>query len=159
MWRDISNMVFLIKPLFFMRKEKILRRTITHFQNNPRSTGSIETHDKKNITACYYQHPDDPNKRCAIGIWLKDEYLTSKLGSLKCLADEIFEVSSWDDLLIDSVRGHELEFWRDLQALHDTEANWNGNTLTTQGNKAVQRMIDSYNLEPSEVYDMSSAKK
>lgn len=52
-----------------------------------------------------------------------------------------------DEVLQEKYRGHDSFFWRNIQRLHDETENWDASGITFEGEIAVNRIIESYNLK------------
>ena len=99
-----------------MTEAEIVKETIYYYSEDP-SRRAIE--DGK----CLYVTSDD--RRCAFGRCMEDEYLDripSAVLEIEGLLD-ILGLQSHDELLQEEYRGHNLDFWRRLQFIHD-EGDW-----------------------------------
>lgn len=93
---------------------------------------------------CYYWH-SSLNTGCAVGIFLKDEYKTDYFASLnKCTSGALFTKYGFE-ILKDEYRVESMEFWRDMQGIHDCSDYWNpDNTLNKCGRKRVNEMKEKF---------------
>ncbi len=51
---------------------------------------------------------------------------------------------SLDEMLKPKYRGHEVEFWEELQRLHDNSCNWNSQGISNQGQVTVNKLLKNY---------------
>ena len=97
-----------------LTKKQILDQVITKYGRYPELRGYDE-----NRNHCVYLSPD--GKRCGVG-----QYSISKaLDEAYC---EVHNLSEHEDIVLDEhlsehVRGHEIDFWSDIQGIHDTVFN------------------------------------
>lgn len=97
---------------------------------------------------CFYHTQN--GKQCAVGRCLKDsdafqemigkEYMYSSQ-SIDDLSDSGLTL---DDFLKDEYKGHDIEFWKGLQLLHDSEIFWNNEGLSHWGVDEVKRLRLKY---------------
>jgi hypothetical protein len=106
-------------------KAEIVVETLKFYNSNNRGYNAVDEH-------CTYLDKDSGNK-CAVGRCILDseiekvheyeqKYIKDTEGSpsVTKLAGYFY----FDSLLIPEYRGHSLQFWSDLQYLHDTAINW-----------------------------------
>ena len=97
----------------------ILKDTVDYYREDPANRRSV-TDDGD----CMYTWG---KKHCAIGRFLKEEYQDETWVDNNMSAWELSEYSgnmTIDQFLVDKVHGLDLDFWRDLQDMHDTVGYW-----------------------------------
>ena len=52
-----------------------------------------------------------------------------------------------DDVLQEKYQGHELHFWNSIQIFHDSKENWDKSGVTFEGELAINRIIETYDLK------------
>lgn len=107
---------------------------------------TIEAYSKpgtraSNGTACFYYETKTGN-RCAFGRCCSEEnaktLVSHRYGTVFDFKTHI------DDFLLPEYRGHDAEFWRLIQRLHDNDENWNKDgSLTGYGKKFVDFIIET----------------
>lgn len=80
---------------------------------------------------CRYLVPENGNM-CAFGRCMIDPENVSEGESVTQFGLNP-KGPSMDEVLKDEYKGYHLEFWRDLQRLHDDDSNWDENGLTRVG--------------------------
>lgn len=114
-----------------LTKVQIINETVEYYSNNPRgldSSGHCTYYNKRT------------ESMCAVGRCLElDE--AKKLANTDITADTI---PNLDNKLQPPYKGHPVEFWEDLQVLHDTSRYWNNNSITDVGKKAVEIIINDH---------------
>ena len=130
-----------------MKKVDIINETIKFYSKDP---SRRSTKAKK----CLYKGPND--KRCAFGRCMTEEalklidektngqLLSFLIDTLSYNSDDIKEL---DDIVQDKYKGHDIEFWKDLQLLHDDELNWNTDEnkgLSMVGKREAKELITEY---------------
>lgn len=119
-----------------MRKTKIeiIEETANYYRLDNRSIEKIDTYGNNR---CMYINGG--GKRCAIGRICQDD---------ADLAEFEGQGVDWDitvgekllERLKDEYRGHGLEFYGDIQRLHDCHANWTDVGLSNRGKEEVERL-------------------
>ena len=141
-----------------MKAADIIRETVAHFKTNPRGVFNTETG-----TQCRYNWED--GSHCAVGRCLDKKYqdmgkdMPANDQSVDGLLDEL-RVSSIDVILQEKYRGHSLDFWTELQELHDFEEFWmddihysedgsiaEGHKLTSYGEDAFYSLINRHKVQ------------
>ena len=110
-------------------KQEIINETVGYYSEDP-TRRAIYT-DKHGFTDCRYL--TDDGKMCAVGRCLS----TPPKGDF----GDVYELDTKIDLeksLKPEYRGHALEFWYTLQAIHDTAQSWDNTGLTNQGRALVR---------------------
>ena len=138
------------------RMQDILKDTVDYYREDPVNRRSVD--DDGN---CMYTWGD---KHCAVGRYLKPEYQKENWSDNGMSAYELAEYSddySIDQFLVDKAHGLDLQFWRDLQDIHDTVGYWeewseHGDgvrdyKLTDRGKEIYVSMQDK--IARGEVYD------
>ena len=94
-----------------LTKKQILDQVITKYGRHP----ELRAYDE-NRNHCVYLSPD--GKRCGVGQYSISKALDETHCAVKNLAKCKFIVL--DEHLSEHVRGHEIDFWHDIQVVHDT---------------------------------------
>jgi hypothetical protein len=95
--------------------------------------------------SCVYITPD--NRRCAVGICLTDPSLM--LGN-KAINDDYFMLNEDEfkpdilDLFKPEYRINDINFWSNLQSLHDTKMYWDDKGLTNEGQLFYNQLKEIY---------------
>ena len=115
-----------------LTKLEILEETLAFYTADPKRR-SMDADSN-----CAYNGAD--GKHCAVGRCLMTKY--HKLGNKLQKNDwgvvalyENYQFGSIDPMLSPRYRGHEFDFWTDLQELHDTSYFWDENGITKSGEK------------------------
>lgn len=96
-------------------KREIIEETIKFYNSNNRAVQDRST--------CKYL--TDDGKMCAVGRCLTDEDVRN-VGDFQGDVDSLVKAfKSLDEMLKPEYRGHDQQFWRTLQTLHDDPDNWN----------------------------------
>lgn len=131
--------------------EEILDETIAFYGADPAGRRStVRVHQEMTTTeSCRYVSPE--GNRCAVGRCLteraaKEAARHHNTRSVGYLAEITTPWSSFDPLLRPRYRGHSLDFWSDLQALHDNEIYWvkGGGGLTPVGMDRAAKIREEY---------------
>jgi hypothetical protein len=90
---------------------------------------------------CLYQSAD--GRKCAYARCWKDGVYKEKFErrTVEVLSELGFEP---DSLLDEKYHGHSVEFWMDIQVLHDRFYCWNENGLSEEGKIFVQELKEKY---------------
>ena len=119
-----------------MTKIEIIDETVEYYSNNPRAIqGNL----------CLYLTED--NLRCAHSRCIKDDKVeevhecANTGGSAKKIIDEFT-----DDVHKEEYQGYSVDFWLDIQHLHDYHAYWNGNQLNKEGIEHVEYIKIKYKI-------------
>ena len=136
--------------------QDLLKDTVDYYREDPSGRRSV-TDDGD----CMYTWGD---RHCAIGRYLKPEYQREDWPDNNMSAYELAEYSdnySIDEFLIDKAHGLDVQFWRDLQDIHDTVGYWEewhehkdgvrDYKLTDRGKEVYVAMQDK--ISEGEVYD------
>lgn len=110
---------------------EILEETLHHYKWNDRGI--------RMGGYCVYETDDGSN--CAVGRCISKDTLKKKhdctlqdlTGSAGNLHVYMGSGVDLEDILKDEYKGHHLNFWRDLQKLHDEDDFWSGRSITESG--------------------------
>ena len=124
-----------------LTKLQIIDETVEYYSKNPRS---VKREDGQSL-ACYYYHPIT-NAQCAFSRCTIKEF-KDKL--IDCNKYPLYYVIKKHEINVDTIlqnkyKGHNEEFWTDIQNLHDSDSNWNELELTAVGAAQVNRLKDKY---------------
>ena len=103
-------------------KTEIVVETIQHYLRDPANRRSVSSEG-----TCLYQHPEHPDRQCAVGRCFQPDTLKDLLFDPASNCKAIHELAindSIDHLLKPEYRGHDLKFWRNLQSIHDNPGFW-----------------------------------
>lgn len=126
-------------------KEEIIDETVAYYSEDP-SRRAVRYDEVRGLQmGCFYLTPD--GRKCAVGRALKPQ----EIGVLRRydvegdninIVDGILDDNDilLDDLFLEEYQGHEVDFWIDLQDLHDVEEHWNKRGLTDFGKATLARM-------------------
>lgn len=106
---------------------EIVLETLRYYGANPAETRAVNS-----VGGCEYITPD--GRMCAVGRVLSLEGLRKAHGcgdTVEALANRRFN-GDLDSGLKPEYRGHSLEFWTDLQFLHDDGGRWNNPAALAQ---------------------------
>ena len=120
-----------------MTKVEIIQMVANHYNDSNRSVAN---------GGCWYARD---GKMCAVGMCMTDEAIDKFGGfggNVNNLSDKLLiqERRSIDTLLKDEYRGHDLDFWEELQELHDDSYLWDECGLTLEGWDKANGMINYY---------------
>lgn len=115
--------------LFMLTKtaKAIILETVEYYKKNPRAM------DNNNRGT--YLTTD--GRMCAVGRCLIQPTI-DMIGNVRSYINPL------DTILKLEYRGHSIEFWEDLQILHDHNNFWNSNCLTIKGEVFVQTLLEKY---------------
>lgn len=125
-----------------LTKLEILNETVDFYSADPKRRSYCEDY------GCTYNGKNDTH--CAVGRCLLPEYQkqgTELKGNTATIA--VLEKSNgidFDALLQEKYRGHEMGFWKRLQILHDESSNWNKSGISFEGELAVNKIIEVFEL-------------
>ena len=146
-----------------MRKSalEIINETAEYYISDP-SRRATEPHitlldgGKRSITrqVCVYNKKD--NKKCAVSRYLKNENEDYR-GVIYDLVREKFSrsLSLYDltptGLLKEEVEGFSIQFWSDIQQIHDCSTHWDENGITGKGISFIESLRKKY-IETKSAY-------
>lgn len=127
-----------------MTKFEIIDETVEFYKNNPRSLDEFNIHGIKTGNCVYLSNEGN---KCGFSRCCTDE-------GVKILHEK-FDINDGTGVQEDFLQflkpeyqGHNLDFWKDIQSIHDSGGGWeksgNGNTLTDYGIKFVNRLKEKY---------------
>jgi hypothetical protein len=122
-------------------KKTIINETREYYKNNSRA---IDT-DESGYESCVYLNSEGDS--CAVGRCIPLNRLKSLSDSNGKAADDFDDL---DSLLRWDYRGHDVDFWCELQEFHDNYDNWEpkvkgpGNKLTNRGRRTLRRLLKEY---------------
>ena len=132
-----------------MTKTEIINDTVRYYRSNPRGYSN-------KLNGCIYQKD---GMSCAIGRFFNSK-ATDEIRGFDGAAEDLeyhlevkYKFPNLDSILKVIVHGHSLEFWTDLQILHDTASYWEpcvtkgGLKLSTEGIKHRDEMLVKYKGE------------
>ena len=141
-------------------KRQIIKETFNYYRKDVsrRSVGYYGDYgdELRRYQCCRYNSAD--GRHCAVGRVLKAQYRKQGV-NLSCNQEGLSKLVSrhlglWvydkntdiylDDMLKPSYRGHALQFWADIQGLHDGEAYWSDNDVTDTGIKRMKELLHKY---------------
>lgn len=117
-----------MKALTLSRQKRcleIIEDTLEFYKKNPRAVNEFGQ--------CSYI--DGNGNRCAVGRYISEEHIkqVNEKPFNGQSVDGLHNEWELDTILIDTARGLDIDFWSDLQHLHDSRKCWNGNKLTKFG--------------------------
>ncbi len=124
-----------------MTKLEILNETVAFYSADVTRRSVIIGGD------CAYN--GDNGTHCAVGRCLLPKYhemgdkLPENHWTINALVIEN-ECQSLDEMLQEQYRGHEVEFWRHLQILHDTVECWDASGITTFGELRTNDILEMF---------------
>ena len=97
---------------------------------------------------CLYKTDHKIPKYCAVGKCLTESgvkyAMETHVGSVDDFYDGKSEHCSVEPFLKKKYKGHDMDFWRDMQILHDFEDNWDDKGITVEGKIALERLKIRY---------------
>lgn len=114
-------------------KLQILEETYNFYKNNPdqRAIGK----NSLGLVECMYLTFD--GRKCAVGRCQIEPnlFFTRRV-------DDIWPTSEkLDETLKPEYRGHDIDFWTDLQSFHDFDSNWDENGISSLGETQYQTLV------------------
>ncbi len=124
-----------------LTKVQIIEETAEFYSKNPQLRGTSDGFN------CMFNGPD--GRHCAVGRCLSTKYKNQALdllGNSQTVSGLIDsnKVSSINDMLIAKYKGHDNEFWIELQVFHDTNSNWSSDGITPKGIHLKEILIKKY---------------
>ena len=120
-------------------KPEILRETVEHYKTHPRSLAPAL--DRNSLCACLYAGPN--GALCAFSRVVMREH-RHFLVEAKSAQDQFFLGAIADEHLLPAYRGHDPEFWTDVQTIHDDESYWQGQEFTRCGEERLAELLTRY---------------
>lgn len=130
-----------------LTKLQIINETVNRFNSNNRAV--------RESGECIYCSQD--GRKCAVGVYMDETNTPDRYyGSVLQLHRDA--LNGIDTLLVPEVRGHEIEFWKDVQDLHDNYISinnskhfysglmifWDENGLTDRGRHYVKQLKEKW---------------
>lgn len=127
-----------------LTKVQIINQTVKFYSADP----SRRSVDKLGVCS-FNGHNGKEETHCAVGRCLLNKYKRQgvTMPANDSTADglaSVYGYESLDELLLKKYRGHSLDFWSDLQLLHDKKEYWNSKGLTTKGKKFKAKLIEAF---------------
>lgn len=113
-------------------KIEIIDYIVDYFQKNPRA---------KDRGICVYL--TSTGLRCAHSICLEDEFVKSTNFNKLRTARRLIKIYG-DNIHKPEFRGHDTDFWMDIQQLHDMNNFWRDYELTDDGKEFVRELKKKY---------------
>lgn len=110
-----------------MKASKLIDETAESYTLSTRATNDTD--------GCEYLNLE--GEMCDVGRCLIDPGSANKKAFVSGLVD-------LDSLLKEEYRGHCIEFWEDLQSLHDRTAHWDENGLSQTGRDFVEELHERW---------------
>jgi hypothetical protein len=118
-------------------KLEIIEETVEFYKNNPRSINNDEGWDK-----CVYLNDD--GHKCAFSRCCTDEGVTWLHEEIDIGRDGGSVIQHFLEHLKPEYQGHDIEFWKDIQKVHDKKLHWDGQILTELGIEFVNILKKEY---------------
>lgn len=126
-----------------LTKLEIVQETVDFYSADPKRR-SYNT-----VDGCTFNGKEDTH--CAFGRCLLPEYQEQGFylegNSQTISVFTKFHGKEFDDMLQEQYRGHDIEFWIRLQHLHDITENWNKSGISFEGELAVNKFYEIYDLK------------
>ena len=119
-----------------LSKEQIVRETAASYYLNNRA------YSDKWMSCCY---TDTDGNHCAVGrcMLAKKRPSVNTDANTDALDKIVGENADLDHLLKEKYRGHGLQFWNNLQRLHDRSDHWTEQGISDRG---VQYVLDTFGV-------------
>jgi hypothetical protein len=121
-----------------MTKLEIIEETFNYYSED----GSRRAM-RKNWTGgdlCEYKSPE--GKYCAVGRCMIDPKGEEMEGNIFDLCDHLFV--DVNELLKEEYKGHDVQFWLDLQHFHDSNDNWTRGEVNEEGLLYINNLKEKY---------------
>jgi hypothetical protein len=122
-------------------KIDIIIETVKHYNSN-------NTARKAETDTCTYMNEN--GAMCAVGRCLTNEgmrrfeafeYINLDVNTGVVYFTNVYGMDEFNDTLKEEYRGHDVEFWKNLQYLHDATNNWDENGITEYGLGTVDSLF------------------
>ncbi len=121
--------------------QETLDETIAAYTSETRAVNESIDEEGDSVGICDYL--TDDGRMCAVGRCMIDPSLYS--GDDNCTVIRInYREGGLDSVLKQEYRGFPLEFWRELQKLHDVRHNWDPEGLSPAGGRAASFIHRNY---------------
>ncbi len=128
-----------------MTKIEIIRELFDkHFIPNPKNRSlRLYPVDSHISSACLYSSED--GKHCAVGMCLTGKAL-KRIFTEGLNSKTVFELYDklGPEMFRKEYQGHELNFWKDLQQLHDNQEYWDDEGITDFGRDRYDQIVSKY---------------
>jgi hypothetical protein len=121
-----------------MTSEEIILETLLYYYQNPEKRRALIGEDKE----CVYEN--DTGEMCAVGRCMIPQVRKKYINMPQVGVEELIiknGVPHIDNLLLDQYKGYSLEFWSDLQALHDDQCFWSHSNADLLRKKHIESII------------------
>ena len=120
-----------------MNKIEIINETAKYYSKDT----SRRAYGKGN---CHYylKEEEEKVKKCAVGRCMNEKGI-KKYGDSGDPVGGLF-IMEGDSFLKPKYRGHDRNFWSDLQYFHDLHFNWGENKLSEQGEMKLRQLLEKY---------------
>ena len=96
--------------------QEVLKDTIDYYREDPKGRRAVDSSGDCEYTTIQGRH-------CAIGRYMRKEFQTTEFHENHGVG--VNGLSSYVDYYLEhEVRGLDMDFWRDLQDIHDSYLNW-----------------------------------
>ena len=125
-----------------LSKVEIIKETVDFYSADPKRRSHND------VDGCTYNGKN--GSHCAVGRCLLPKYqemgheIAGNTATIESL--ESVHVTNFDDMLQEQYRGHELGFWKRLQLVHDEPCNWNKSGISFEGELAVNKIYEIFEL-------------
>jgi len=125
-----------------LSKEEILTNMISFYSEDP------NRRSQDDVGSCVY---NGRGRHCAVGRHLLQVYkdMGRKLKGNVGTIDELMayhDCIMLDEMLDEEYRGHEIEFWEQVQHLHDRDFHWTETGLSEDGHNKIKQIKEQFNL-------------
>jgi hypothetical protein len=121
-------------------KQEILTETRDFYAADPKRRAA--TPDNQ---SCFYETVDGRN--CALGrCMIPSSIIKGYLGerTLLMCGYGAYDIKNLEEILKEEYRGHQNDFWCDVQSFHDHKKNWNENEISPEGQAEYSRLMEKY---------------
>lgn len=161
MLRGIQNRNVMIKAIEKLSIADILCRIVDELDGQPRAF------DHENSGQCVYNLMiGDKLCHCGVGFFLKPEYQTVDFEYNMDAAGTIGPACMYlDDYLRPEVQGYPIEFWIEVQLMHDQDCNWDqheegdGQSLNSEGQYQFDIILETYGTEADQQHRFNKSTK
>lgn len=132
-----------------LSKAQIIEDTVAYYSKDPKGRRSF-INDMPDYEGCAYLSPN--GNRCAFGRYMVDEVVEEIQNEYHSIWSIYYDfnktetdkdgILGWP--LVEEARGHSLQFWIEVQNLHDIDEYWNNEGLTGQGKKRLERLREKW---------------
>jgi hypothetical protein len=132
---------------------QLIKETVDYYNVDPKARrGLVLNSDSFGKVSQYNtcEYITKSGKMCAIGRCsidpsvLQDRFRGEDIYGLVNYIEEEVEDMDFDDLLMEEYKGIPLNLWGDLQEFHDSESNWNKDSLSSRGEDEYARLLKKW---------------